>query len=56
MRTADAQADLSLRWHMPFHWFCHEAAHFVFALQAWRPDTLYVGSKHEVKSNVFILS
>ena len=27
---ADAQADLSLRrWaHMPFCWFCHEAAHF----------------------------
>ena len=28
---ADAQADLSLRWaHMPFCWFCHEAAHLVF--------------------------
>ena len=28
---ADAQADLSLRWaHMPFCWFCHEAAHFPF--------------------------
>ena len=26
----DAQADLSLRWaHMPFCWFCHEAAHFL---------------------------
>ena len=26
----DAQADLSLHWvHMPFCWFCHEAAHFV---------------------------
>ena len=25
---ADTQADLSLRWaHMPFCWFCHEAAH-----------------------------
>ena len=25
---ADVQADLSLRWaHMPFCWFCHEAAH-----------------------------
>ena len=24
---ADAQADLSLRWaHMPFCWFCHDAA------------------------------
>ena len=24
----DAKADLSLRWaHMPFCWFCHEAAH-----------------------------
>ena len=28
-QTGDAQADLSLRWaHMPFCWFCHEAAHF----------------------------
>ena len=27
--SSDAQADLSLRWaHMPFCWFCHEAAHF----------------------------
>ena len=27
---ADAQADLSLCWaHMPFCWFCHEAAHFI---------------------------
>ena len=26
---ADAQVDLSLPWeHMPFCWFCHEAAHF----------------------------
>ena len=25
-----AQADLSLRWaHMPFCWFCHEAAHII---------------------------
>ena len=32
---ADAQADLSLRWaHMPFCWFCHEAAQLV--LLAWR--------------------
>ena len=29
---ADAQADLSLRWaHLPFRWFCHEAAHLLFA-------------------------
>ena len=28
-QTADAQADLSLRWaHMPFRWFCREAALF----------------------------
>ena len=27
---ADAQADLSLRWaHMPYCWFCHEAAHIL---------------------------
>ena len=30
IRLADAQVDLSLRWaHMPFRWFCHEAAHIV---------------------------
>ena len=30
---ADAQADLSLRWaHMPFCWFCHEAAQVVWVL------------------------
>ena len=30
---ADAQADLSLRWaHMPFGWFCHEAAHISLIL------------------------
>ena len=29
---ADAQADLSLRWaHMPFCWFCHEAAHMILS-------------------------
>ena len=29
---ADAQADPSLRWaHMPFYWFCHDAAHTVDA-------------------------
>ena len=28
---ADVQADLSLRWaHMPFCWFCHEAAQIIF--------------------------
>ena len=27
----DAQADLRLRWaHMPFSWFCHEAAHIMW--------------------------
>ena len=26
----DAQADLNLRWaHMPFRWFCHDAAHML---------------------------
>ena len=30
VRTADAQADLSLRWeHMPLCLFCHEAAHLI---------------------------
>ena len=29
----DAQADLSLRWaHMPFCWFCREAAHMMLSL------------------------
>ena len=29
---ADAQADLSLGWaHMPFCWFCHEAAHLTMS-------------------------
>ena len=29
---ADTQADLSLRWaHMPFCWFCHDAAHLIFS-------------------------
>ena len=28
-QTEWMQADLSLRWaHMPFCWFCHDAAHF----------------------------
>ena len=28
--SADAEADLSLRWaRMPFCWFCHKAAHFM---------------------------
>ena len=28
---ADAQADLSLRWaHMPYCWFCREAAHTLY--------------------------
>ena len=28
IRLAASQADLSLRWaHMPFCWFCNEAAH-----------------------------
>ena len=31
---ADDQADLSLRWvHMPFCWFCHEAAHLWLTLE-----------------------
>ena len=30
---SDAQADLSLRWvHMPFCWFCHEAAHLKWSM------------------------
>ena len=32
---ADAQADLSLRWaHMPFCWFCHEAAQMCLRIQS----------------------
>ena len=44
---ADAQIDLSLRWaHMPFCWFCHEAAHFVstyFACDRVSLDRLVYG-------------
>ena len=38
MWTADVQADLSLRWvHMPFCWFCHEAAHFhIYTEHQWK--------------------
>ena len=33
---ADAQNDLSLRWeHMPFRWFCHEAAQILASNQFW---------------------
>ena len=32
----DAQADLSLRWaHMPFPWFCHEAAHLSLSVRLY---------------------
>ena len=31
VKTLDAQADLSLSWaHMPFRWFCHEAAQMYY--------------------------
>ena len=31
VKTLDAQADLSLCWaHMPFRWFCHEAAQMYY--------------------------
>ena len=35
---ADSQADLSVRWaHMPFCWFCHEAAHLkVYDAKLWK--------------------
>ena len=37
----DAQADLSLRWmHMPFCWFCHEAAQMFIALFAMNISAL----------------
>ena len=36
-----AQADLSLRWaHMPFCWFCHEAAHISFVGMRWSTTCL----------------
>ena len=36
IRLGDAQADLSLRWaHMPFCWFCHEAAQMVTVTIPW---------------------
>ena len=46
---ADAQADLSLRWvHMPFCWFCHEAAHFIFTCSLFH-DCVTVTSFLEIK-------
>ena len=34
---ASTQADLSLRWvHMPFCWFCHEAAHLILSYRELR--------------------
>ena len=40
---ADAQADLSLCWvHIPFCWFCHEAAHLIFCYSS---DTAIWGRK-----------
>ena len=49
----DAQADQSLRWaHMPFRWFCHEAAQkflcLIFSLSAWR--NLGSSATHSVHS------
>ena len=40
---ADAQVDLSLHWmHIPFCWFYHEAAHFIFAITVFHFKRLYM--------------
>ena len=43
--SADAQADLSLRWaHRPFYWFCDEAVHIwsrVLFCLTYRPSYLF---------------
>ena len=47
---ADAQADLSLCWaHMPFCWFCHEAAQLCFKTEPSELDFLpeYVLDMHQ---------
>ena len=55
-----AQADLSLRWaHMPFCWFCHEAAHIVTVRSRQNAKQFRVGRqgihfvllKHLTKNN-----
>ena len=39
---ADAQADLSLRCaHMPFCWFCHEAAHIIAIILPLNTKSIY---------------
>ena len=50
IRLADAQADLSLRWaHMPFCWFCHEAAHIT------KPKGLGPFAEHFTCHSVFMI-
>ena len=45
---ADAQADLNLRWaHMPFWWFCHEAAHMV---KTWKSLLLWNQNANDLES------
>ena len=48
MKKHSAQADLSLRWaHIPFCWFCHEAAHlsFIFFVEITISDPSFIGEK-----------
>ena len=50
---ADAQADLSLRWaHMPFCWFCHEAAHVSWWCSMYLRTFVYLWKNHLFMSEV----
>ena len=45
---ADAQADLSLHWvHMPFCWFCHDAAHLLYPKNSDTPKIVVMILKLE---------
>ena len=57
---ADAQANLRPHWaHMPFRWFCHDAAHINFALALFcseTSDVSYLLSVFDAENAVFKLS
>ena len=52
---ADAQADLSLRWaHMPFCWFCHEAAQFTTERIKNHVGVMRIHLKHSCDCFIYI--
>ena len=46
-QTADAQADLSLRWaHRLLSWFCRALAHYLLSFARWTFLVLRIGRVH----------